>query len=283
MIGFNNLGTMGRFGNQMFQYATIKGIASNRGFEYTIPPMIDKKIQHHNYGLIEAFELKTNKNIGWLQSERVVSEEGFHFNENIFNSCEDNVNLLGFFQSEKYFKHIEEDIRADFTFQNYILEPCLEMINSFDQLPIFLHVRRGDPTLDDRGFKWAYTECSDQHPPQPLSYYEQSLKYFSEDVPVIVFSDSPDWVKSQELFSDDRFFVSVPTDKYSDGSYIPYIDVCLMSLCSGAIISNSTLSWWGAWLQNTPNKKVIAPKMWFGSAYSSHNTKDLYCDDWIVI
>ena len=49
MIGFNHLGTMGRFGNQLFQYAALKGIAANMNFEYTIPPVVNKQIQHHNY------------------------------------------------------------------------------------------------------------------------------------------------------------------------------------------------------------------------------------------
>ena len=101
--------------------------------------------------------------------------------------------------------------------------------------------------------------------------------------PVVVFSDSPEWVKEQEFFSGDRFLISEPQDKYADGSFTPYADLCLMSLCSHALIANSSLSWWGAWLINNPNKKVIAPKMWFGPAYSDKDTKDLYCPDWIVL
>ena len=62
MIGFDHIGTMGRLGNQMFQYAALKGIASHRGYEYTIPPE-NPKIQIDNYGLIEAFELSDNKKI----------------------------------------------------------------------------------------------------------------------------------------------------------------------------------------------------------------------------
>ena len=62
-----------------------------------------------------------------------------------------------------------------------------------DQEPIMLHVRRGDPNLTDpRGFKWSYTQCSDQHPPQTLQYYDEALSHFDDDQPVIVFSDSPD-------------------------------------------------------------------------------------------
>ena len=56
-----------------------------------------------------------------------------------------------------------------------------------------------------------------------------------------------------------------------------------MSLCNNNIIANSSFGWWGAWLIENPNKKVIAPKMWFGPAYADKNTKDLYCPDWIVL
>ena len=157
------------------------------------------------------------------------------------------------------------------------------MINSLDSAPIFLHVRRGDPNLvDPRGFKWSYTECSDQHPPQSLEYYEKALQAFPEDTPVVVCSDSPEWVQEQEIFKPDRFAISIPEDKYDDGSYEPFIDLCLMSLCSGAIIANSSMSWWGAWLQNKKGK-VVAPKTWFGPAYPNNDTKDLYLDDWILM
>jgi hypothetical protein len=125
--------------------------------------------------------------------------------------------------------------------------------------------------------------CSDQHPIQPLEYYEEAIKRLPEDMPILVFSDSIEWCKEQEFFQPDRFLFSEPEDKYSDGALVPYVDLCLMSLCDHAIIANSSMSWWGAWLMKNPNKKVIAPKMWFGTAYSQHNTKDIYCDDWEII
>jgi len=59
--------------------------------------------------------------------------------------------------------------------------------------------------------------------------------------------------------------------------------MCLMSLCDHAIIANSSMSWWGSWLIQNPNKKVIAPSMWFGSDYADKDTKDLYCENWKVI
>jgi len=283
VIGFNHIGTIGRFGNQMFQYAALKGIAANRGFEYTIPPK-DSKIQIDNYGLLDAFNLDTNKNIDWIIATEVVQESHFHFDEKLFNECPDDSTIYGFFQSEKYFKHIEEDIRKDFTFKDTWLNPCKEFREQLGEEVIFLHVRRGDPNLaDKRGFKWAYVNIQSQHPVQTLEYYEKALAEFNDDLPVVVFSDSIDWCKEQDIFKSDRFMFSEPEDKHSDGALVPYLDMCLMSLCDHAIIANSSMSWWGAWLIKNPNKKVISPSMWFGSDYADKDTKDLYCEGWKVI
>jgi hypothetical protein len=284
MLGFNELGNNGRLGNQMFQYAALRGIASKKGYEWTIPPFNSKRID--NYSLHNCFKLSSlgENNLGFVDNgfAPVVVEKQYHYDEELHNLCPNDVSLHGFFQTEKYFQHIQDQIREDFTFYDEFLNPCKELVEELGN-PIFLHVRRGDPNLvDARGFKWAYTNCSDQHPPQTLEYYENALKEFPNDVPVIILSDSPDWVKDQELFSDDRFSISEPEDKYPDGSFTPYVDLCLMSLCSGAIIANSSLSWWGAWLQNNRGK-VVAPKNWFGPAYSDKDTKDLYCEKWIVI
>ena len=65
-------------------------------------------------------------------------------------------------------------------------------------------------------------------------------------------------------------------------SLVPYYDLCLMSLCNGAIIANSSLSWWGAWLQASPDKKIVAQDPWYGPQLSSNDTKDLYPESWIV-
>ena len=284
MLAFNQIGNLGRLGNQMFQYAAVRGIAAMRGYEFGIPPFESNRVD--NYSLHRAFKLESvgSSNLHILDRGHapVVIEKHFHFDEELHRMCPNDVSLFGFFQSEKYFKNIEMDIRRDFTFHDSILDPCKEMIDSLDQSPLFLHVRRGDPNLTDvRGFKWAYTECASQHPPQPVDYYERAIKEFPEDKPVVVCSDSPEWVKEQEFFADDRFLISEPTDKYPDGSYEPFVDLCIMSLCSGAIIANSSMSWWGAWLQNGRGK-VVAPKQWFGPDYKDKDLKDLYCDGWIV-
>ena len=78
----------------------------------------------------------------------------------------------------------------------------------------------------------------------------------------------------------DRFHFSDSShDVFSDGASIPYVDLCLMSLCGGGIIANSSLSWWGAWLQNDTGK-IIAPDPWYGSKNAHLDTSDLIPERW---
>jgi hypothetical protein len=284
MLAFNELGNIGRLGNQMFQYAALRGIATAKGYDWCIPPYNTRRID--NYSLANCFTLGSVKSTNLYILDRgfapVVAEKHFHFDEELLQLCPNDVSLHGFFQTEKYFSHIKDQIREDFAFHNDLSEPVQGFLSELKD-PIFLHVRRGDPNLvDARGFKWSYTECSDQHPPQPLEYYEKALAMFPEDQEVVVVSDSPEWVIEQELFKPDRFYVSTPEEKYPDGSYTPYVDLCIMANCKGGIIANSTLSWWGAWLQNSAGK-IVAPDMWFGPSYAHNDTKDLYCEGWEVI
>jgi len=285
MLAFNQIGNLGRLGNQMFEYAAVRGIAAKHGYNWCIPPFNRNGIE--NYSLHQCFKLESVKeeNLAVRDDFGYVQERFFHFDDELFENCPNDVSIHGFFQSEKYFKHISDEIRKDFTFHDEHLGPCKEMMSSLEgQEPIMLHVRRGDPNLTDpRGFKWSYTQCSSQHPPQTIEYYEKALAEFDDEQPVVIFSDSPEWVKEQEFFSGDRFLHSEPQEKYADGSYTPYSDLCLMSLCSHAIIANSSMSWWGAWLISNPNKKVIAPKNWFGPSYADKDTKDLYVENWIVL
>lgn len=269
MIGFNALGRMGRLANQMFQYASLKGISRNVGADFCIPyykDSVDDGIGNKlRSELFDSFDLKVN--IGILNNGHapVVKERFFHFDEELFSLCPDHVSLQGFFQTEKYFKHIESEIREDFTFNEGILNPCKEMAESVDN-PIALHIRRTD-----------YVSNSENHHNLSLSYYEKALSMFESDRNVIVFSDDPSWCSEQELFSDDRFLISENKDNR--------VDLCLMALCSDFIIANSTYSWWGAWLSNNSNKKVIAPVEWFGkTGYTKdHNTEDLIPNEWTRI
>lgn len=278
MIGYNRLGSNGRFGNQLFQYAALRGIASKHGYEWCIPP---KDVSGEtNYGIHHPFKLKHLKNVGFVNFE-TKEEKSFEFDKELFENFSDNTNLEGYFQTEKYFKHIENEIHEDFEFIDDILNPCKDFISQFKNI-IFLHVRRGDNVGRE-----------DYHPIPTFEYYRKALEHFDSDCQVFVSTDDVSWCKEQEFFKNDRFLLNENVESYSfkgkegDGifrnSKIPYTDLCLMSLCNGGILSPSTLSWWGAWLQKNRSNPVIAPNPWFGPKLSYNNTEDLFPNDWIKL
>ena len=278
-ISYNRLGSNGRLGNQMFQYAGLRGIAENRGFNWIIPK--PESYGDSNYGLFDCFEMVSveEKNFGQSNAQSISTGQ-FHFSQEFFDGCPDNVNLHDYFTSEKYFSNVNEIIRKDFAFKKEILEPCREIVNDLDD-PIFMHIRRGD-----------YAVKPSAHPICPLSYYEKALELFNEDSPVLVFSDDIEWCKTQEFFQSDRFMLSEYDEKYPQTcdtlfgrqkSLIPYYDLCMMSLCSGGIIANSTMSWWGAWLIENPTQPIVTPVPWFGSMYSDYIMDDLIPQNWIKL
>jgi hypothetical protein len=248
-LTFSNIGNLGRLGNQMFQYAALKGIASNRKFGYFLP---EKTIE-----LYECFNF--SKKYGEANL-KVSSSSEYEFDQNLFNTCEDGIDLWGFFQSEKYFKHIENDIRKDFTFYDRIHNMCSRYIEgTFPKSELIsLHVRRGD-YLTDSNF------CN-----LSLDYYFESLKILP-NLPILVFSDDIEWCEF--TFKNPRFKIIKTKNTH--------IDLCLMSKCQYHIIANSSFSWWGSWLAKS--KKTIAPSTWFQNEYSHWNTKDLYLPDWIIL
>jgi len=268
MIGFNFLGKMGQLGNQMFQLASLKGIAKNNRYNFCIPNHDEVVVDNLGNKLrIELFDSFLLKKVSLLNLQKIdesrpsLQESGFHFDENLFNNCPDWVNLVGYFQTEKYFKNIEDEVREDFSFKDDILVPCKKMISQLEN-PISLHIRRGD-----------FLKNSGNHHNLDLSYYEKSLNKIDLDSIVVIFSDDPEWCKRQELFSSDRFLVAEGNSNY--------VDLCLMTLCNKHIIANSTFSWWGAWLAKS--EKVIAPKKWFGPNNSHLDTKDLYPESWEIV
>ena len=262
-ISFNMLGHHGRLGNQMFQFASLKGIARNRGFEYCFPPSQGtNEWNDHQLFIPFKFSNTSSLNVQFIDSNRPeILESDFSFDEKLFNECPDWVSIRGFFQTEKYFCHIKDEIRSDFIFKDEILDPCKEMISNLDSPPISLHVRRTDYVTNPN------------HTLLKLEYYKEALKQFDDQL-VLVFSDDPKWCNEQELFSSDRFLISEGNSNY--------IDLCLMTLCSGHIIANSSFSWWGAWLSKS--SKVVAPKGWFLGSDNQHlDTKDIVPETWMTI
>ena len=289
MIGYNRLGINGRLGNQMFQYAALRGIASNNNLEWCIPPRNAETNHMAEYLLMDGFELShlKEKNIGYVPSDWKTYDEPSHdFDEELYKNCPDNINIDGYRQSPKYFNHIENEIREDFSFKEEILNPCKEFIKQFNDNVIFLHVRRGDAT-----------GRPEKYPVASIRWYENTLReYFPEDVSVIVLTDQLDWVNEQNLFKQDRFFIS-ELRQYSnyqvyngrgkmEHSLSPWVDLCLMSLCNGSIFPNSTYGWWGSWLQKNKKYKTVYQFPYFGPFFYEINKcyqelKDFYPQEWI--
>lgn len=266
MLSFNHIGNLGRLANQMFQYASLKGIARNRGYDFCIPPQnvygqIDPVVTK-GLNIFDVFEQIGDNNIQLTKNE-VVYEETFEFNKEIFDNCPDNVDLYGYYQSSKYFDHVKEEIKKDFTFSNEVERLCSDMIESIrdNKKLIALHIRRTDYTVNPN------------HPVQPISYYENALKKFDKNDKIIVFSDDPKWCQQQEIFADESIMISEDND--AD------IDMCLMSKCNYHIIANSSFSWWGAWLADS--EQVIAPKNWFGGDCASKSIKDIPFGNFLFI
>ena len=87
-ISYNRLGSNGRLGNQMFQYAGFRGIAANREFHWVIPPKNAESTC--NYGLFECFKMSgvTSKNKGYgLSNWQTIDSKIFHFDEELFHTC----------------------------------------------------------------------------------------------------------------------------------------------------------------------------------------------------
>lgn len=260
-LSFNHIGNLGHLGNQMFQYAALIGLAKKHNRSIIIPP---KDIFGKHYytklrsSIYDAFDI--NEAVG-ITDYPTLQEGHFHFNAELYKSLpESDLNLYGFFQTEKYFAEAREEILKAFTFKSEHMELAKFMRDQLSGPVIAIHVRRTDYVSNPN------------HDAVGLDYYEKALELVPNNIPVIIFTDDPEWAKIQPLFPDDRFLVS-ETDS-------AYVDMALMSLCDYHIIANSTFSWWGSWLSDS--KKVIAPSKWFGPNLN-HNTKDIYCDWWTVV
>jgi hypothetical protein len=262
MITHKSIGYSGRLGNQMFQYAALKVLSLKTGFEMFLPnntsikpdgcfDMTNNKWIEYKLDLLDCFDLSYPILDNTLSNQ--YQEQSFEFEP---FTIPDDTSIDGYFQSYKYFEDFKQDILNDFKFKNKILNKCQEEISKYIN-PISIHIRRGD-YVNHPGF-WNITP----------EYIQSALSYFSDDeYTFLIFSDDIEWCK--QIFPEGVVFI--------EGNQ--FEDLCLMSLCDHNVISNSSYSWWGAYLNQNDNKKVIAPKNWF---IPSKPLNDLYPLKWIQI
>lgn len=255
MITFSQIGNYGRLGNQIFQLAAVVGIARKLGYDPKLPKDFDVP---RVFDLPQNLLVDRSETLGLPQ----VRERWFHLDEQLFD-LPDNIDIIGYLQAEKYFKHAESEVRKLLTFRNEIQEQADRLFPKVDAETVSIHVRRGD-----------YVDLQALHPLCTPEYYQKSINEFiDKNYYFIIFSD--DIIYCKDFFGEQENIL------YLDNTD-PFIDLCLMSMCDHNIIANSSFSWWAAWLNKNKTKKIIAPKQWFGPGYINNITKDLYCSDWIL-
>lgn len=230
-------------GNQLFIIATTISLAIDNDTDAVFPDLHNKEIYgSYTDNIFSKLNLGKNKNFVKYQ----YYEKKFSYNPIPFI---DDLEINGYFQSEKYFAHNRDNILKIFNLDNTKFEPKT----------LGIHVRRGD-----------YLKLKNIHPIlSETNYYKSAIEYFeNKHDTILVFSDDIAWCKNN--FNDNRIiFVEGNSD---------IEDLTLMQKCGDMIIANSSFSWWGAWLNRNVNN-VVAPINWF-SENSKIDTKDIIPNKW---
>ena len=300
----------GGLGNQMFQYALYKKLTSQGKevkfddineyrkekarpimlsvFSITYPRATWDEITAFTDGSMELRKRLKRRIFGRAAIE--YEEQGF-FDPKVLEF--DSMYLKGSFQSEKYFEDIKDEIKALYQFPELenmylpeklyqVTKQCLEGIESSEA--VGLHMYRSDSRTDSELYEGICTE----------KYYEGAVRFMIDKVPdakFYIFSNEPKWVKNwvdnlvnsqiqEEMSKIDierlrQNFVMVEANT----EYTGYLDMLLMSKCKHNIISNSSFSWWSSWLNNNPDKIVIAPDRWKNDTESN----DIYVQGMTLI
>jgi hypothetical protein len=287
----------GGLGNQMFQYAMGKELAClnkdtmklDLGFLKTVKNQSNLTLRNYElsiFNIREDFatyaEVKRLKNVKTKILSKIfpnykanpyIKERHFHFDPSIC-SLTGNHYFDGHWLSEKYFSHVESEIRSEFTFKRKILDEAKSMHSQIlNSNSVCIHVRRGDYVYNPTIAKLHQTTS--------LTYFKKGIALIKSRVkdPVFfVFSDDINWcVENLHSLENAHFIEKELAGKGADNS--DYLQ--LMTACKYFVISNSTFSWWAAWLSTHPDKIVVAPQNWFND--KKIITKDVYPVNWTRI
>lgn len=285
----------GGIGNQLFCYAAARRMAIvndaelaidyESGFKYdylykrkyqldhfTIPcRKINKSESFKPFSRIQRSIIRYINSYIIFEDRRYIRQEIKGFDERLLNIRLNGIIYLeGYWQSEKYFKDIEQIIRTDLNVIPPTDEINIEISRKIlNNNSIALHVRFFDSP--DQGGLHNATE----------KYYTEAIKKIENEVNnphYYLFSDQPERAREKIKISDDQITVI----KHNKGDHNAYADLWLMTLCKHYIIANSTFSWWGAWLSKNKNKIVICPGK-INGIITSWGFDGLIPDEWYVI
>ena len=250
---------MGGLGNQLFQisHALAQGWKHDRPvvfFPDSWTPGQGRNAKVYVDNVFRNIKFETG-----IEGFTHVYEGPFEYSE--INPLSGNTSFYGYYQSSKNWFGYDDKIRE-------IFQPPTEIVSQFQskypQLlqpnTLSLHVRRSE-----------YLQFPEIHPTISLEYISESLRLVGDISTVFIFTDDCEFADKYLTFPN-CVYVNEPED---------YLELWLMGLCQNHIISNSTFSWWGTFLNKNKNKKIIAPSTWFGP--KGPNAKDIYEPYWTVI
>ena len=272
----------GGLGNQLYQIAAVLAY----GWEHSIHPVfknikrapsrVDTRPVYWDTVFRKLSIIKHQPyNLFFYQQKR----RGFHIIPKPNEVCNlanySGILFNGYFASDKYFDKFRDKLLPILFYidpfeQEYLAKKHPEIYNG-EIITISLHIRRGDNI--------THPKKNAQPPLWESDYYSKSIAYFVEkfginNIKVFIFSSDHEFVKDyfkKEFLSLDMVF---PEEK-------DYLELYVMSCCDHNIIANSTFSWWGAYLNENPNKIVIAPKDWFYQSIHHKNWDYRYMDGWL--
>lgn len=279
-------------GNQLFQYALARQLSlvkhsglffDLRFYKSEYSRKTDRSFKLNRFNIcfqeinkVTELGIKFTKlfpNHSFTPVFQTLSEQHYHFDSSVLDAKSVLLNLKGYWHSEKYFKSAEKEIRQELIFNNpkglnfelYKHEICKS------ECPISVHIRRGDYV--------NHPEFSKTFGFIGLEYYEKAMQLVEAKFPdcrFFIFTDDKPWVSEHFKNKEELTFVD------NNGPDADLDDLHLMKLCKHNIIANSSFSWWGAWLNDSPDKLVVAPERWFKNQ-PTWNTKDLLPDSWLKI
>lgn len=185
----------------------------------------------------------------------------------------DNSYVIGCFQNARMVESVAEEVKKAFRFvpfsDEYNKGLADEMVRSES---VGIHVRKGK---DYERRVWYQHTC-------PVEYYKKAVAYMKGHLSnprFYVFADNKEWVRENFTWLNYTFVDGNPNTGYGN-----HFDMQLMSLCHHNIISNSTYSWWSAYLNEESNRIVLIPDVWFNpSSCEEYRSVPLLCQGWVAL
>jgi len=295
MITFLQLGSNGRLGNQLFQYAALKSLGLVKGYEVKIPNPSSKH-WHGQKCFLDEFNINSPylnqpdlKQLQYLYVEKDPDQI-----DNNFFSTPDNTTLHGYFQNLFYFEKFNNQIKKELTPKNHLLLEAQENIKKIKKkYPhheiVSVHIRRGD-LVDIEHRKAAKNLFGSRNGDLKKDSYW--AKYFSlasktfnnKKVKFLIFSggqrgnedNTKDISWCKDNLKDDHFI-------FSEGNS-PMQDFSLIMSCDHNILSpGSTFGWWAAYLNKNDTKIVIAPFEYHADEIDKPFRGGFYPKDWKIL